>query len=423
VIENVERVIEEEPELSTPEATKKGDGGDHRPIIAITLVLLSVFVPVLSFPGSVVSCSGSSPRVSASNDHLRDQRLRSAGAVLGIAETRADCARPMRYVLRGIDGVRDGYVSVVRRLVRVRCSAWGGGPPSGPGRWGCSGSPRRASCRPRIRAPSCAAMRLPEAPRINRTKSWSRRSKTSSADPWRAGVISVVGFNFIDYLAASNQAFFVVRMKPYEERTDPSQSVDAVIARLRPQLGAISGRSSCFRSTCPDHRLGSTAASNNALEGLQGQSPNDIAAVMRALLVAPSAAGTGGVFSTLRRRHAADPPRHRTTATKAQVLASRSATSSRAQSTLGGFLQSTTSTCSAVPGRSMSSRGAVPRQGRGHLSRLCARQQRSDGADPALAQARLVQAPQALIRYNGYRGAIINGATKPATAPARGWRR
>ena len=31
----------------------------------------------------------------------------------------------------------------------------------------------------------------------------------------------------------------------------------------------------------------------------------------------------------------------------------------------------------------------------------------------ALAQARTVQAPQALIRYNGYRGAIINGAAKP----------
>src|SRR5262249_27676529 len=31
----------------------------------------------------------------------------------------------------------------------------------------------------------------------------------------------------------------------------------------------------------------------------------------------------------------------------------------------------------------------------------------------ALAQARLVQGPQTLIRYNGFRGAIINGAPKP----------
>ena len=31
VVENVERVMEEEPELPVPEATQEGDGGDHRP--------------------------------------------------------------------------------------------------------------------------------------------------------------------------------------------------------------------------------------------------------------------------------------------------------------------------------------------------------------------------------------------------------
>src|SRR5204863_6471641 len=39
VIENVERVIEEEPDLSIPDATKKAMGEITGPIIAITLVL------------------------------------------------------------------------------------------------------------------------------------------------------------------------------------------------------------------------------------------------------------------------------------------------------------------------------------------------------------------------------------------------
>ena len=51
VIENVERVMEEEPELSVKEATKKAMGEITAPIIAITLVLLSVFVPVAFIPG------------------------------------------------------------------------------------------------------------------------------------------------------------------------------------------------------------------------------------------------------------------------------------------------------------------------------------------------------------------------------------
>ncbi len=51
VVENVERVMEEEPDLTPAEATKKAMAQIAAPIIAITLVLLSVFVPVAFIPG------------------------------------------------------------------------------------------------------------------------------------------------------------------------------------------------------------------------------------------------------------------------------------------------------------------------------------------------------------------------------------
>jgi HAE1 family hydrophobic/amphiphilic exporter-1 len=51
VIENVERVLEEEPHLSVKEATRKAMGEITAPIVAITLVLLSVFVPCAFIPG------------------------------------------------------------------------------------------------------------------------------------------------------------------------------------------------------------------------------------------------------------------------------------------------------------------------------------------------------------------------------------
>src|ERR1700732_5388529 len=51
VVENVERVIDEEPKLSVPEACKKAMAEITGPILAITLVLLSVFVPVAFIPG------------------------------------------------------------------------------------------------------------------------------------------------------------------------------------------------------------------------------------------------------------------------------------------------------------------------------------------------------------------------------------
>jgi multidrug efflux pump subunit AcrB len=51
VVENVERVMEEHPELSPADATKLAMREITAPIIAITLVLLSVFVPVAFIPG------------------------------------------------------------------------------------------------------------------------------------------------------------------------------------------------------------------------------------------------------------------------------------------------------------------------------------------------------------------------------------
>jgi multidrug efflux pump subunit AcrB len=51
VVENVERVMEEHPELSPGEATKRAMAEITAPIIAITVVLLSVFVPIPFIPG------------------------------------------------------------------------------------------------------------------------------------------------------------------------------------------------------------------------------------------------------------------------------------------------------------------------------------------------------------------------------------
>src|SRR5438045_3446504 len=121
VIENVERVIEEEPELSIPAATKKAMAEMTGPIIAITLVLLSAFVPVAFVPG----ISGQLFRqfavaVSTSMVISAVNALTLSPALCSVLLKRGGTHRgPMTYVLRGIDRVRDGYVFLVRRLVRV----------------------------------------------------------------------------------------------------------------------------------------------------------------------------------------------------------------------------------------------------------------------------------------------------------------
>ena len=93
------------------------------PIIAITLVLLSVFVPVAFIPGisgqlfrQFAVAVSVSMLISAIN-----ALTLQPGALLGAAEAgRARRARPDALrAWAAIDRVRDGYVAVVKRLVRV----------------------------------------------------------------------------------------------------------------------------------------------------------------------------------------------------------------------------------------------------------------------------------------------------------------
>ena len=121
VVENIERVIEEEPELSVPDACKKAMAEITGPILAITFVLLSVFVPVAFIPG----ISGQLFRqfavaVSVSMLISALNALTLSPALCAVLLKRGQRSRgPMRYVLGAIDKARDGYVAVVRRLVRV----------------------------------------------------------------------------------------------------------------------------------------------------------------------------------------------------------------------------------------------------------------------------------------------------------------
>src|SRR5262249_2818942 len=145
-----------------------------------------------------------------------------------------------------------------------------------------------------------AAMRLPEGASLNRTEAIVAQVEDMIRPiPGVQGVLSVVGLNFIDYVAAPNQAFFVIRLKPYDERTSPSQSVDAIIARLRPHLAAIPGAIVFPFNLPPIFGLGNAGGFQYVLKALQGQSPTELAAVVRSLQVAANAQPElAAVFST-----------------------------------------------------------------------------------------------------------------------------
>jgi multidrug efflux pump subunit AcrB len=121
VVEAVEAHLEKDPTLSPAEAARRAMEEITAPIIAITLVLLSVFVPVAFIPGISGDLVQTVRRRRVGlDDHFGAQRADAvAGSLRGlpVGETRPKRGL-MRYVLQGIDTTRDGYVVVVRKITR-----------------------------------------------------------------------------------------------------------------------------------------------------------------------------------------------------------------------------------------------------------------------------------------------------------------
>jgi hydrophobic/amphiphilic exporter-1 (mainly G- bacteria), HAE1 family len=416
VIENVERVIEEEPHLSVPEATKKAMSEITGPIIAITLVLLSVFVPVAFIPGIsgqlfrqfAVSVSVSM-LISALNALTLSPALCAVLLKSGAPASRG----PMRYVLGAIDSVRNGYAAIVRRLVRV--AIVGVVVVIGV----IAASAGVFTITPKSFLPDedqgafFAAMTLPQGASVNRTQAVAEKVEgIISPIPGVEGVLSVIGFDFIDGIASSNQAFFVIRLKPFDQRLDPAQNVLAIIAKLRPQLAAIEGAVVFPFNLPPIIGLGSTGGFQYVLEALQGQPASDLAATMRGVLVAANQQPElAGVFST----YAADTPQIylNIDRDKAQVLGVQITDIFNAlQATLGGFYVNDFN----VFGRTwqVNVQAETPyRKSVEDIYRIYVRNAKGQMVPiRALANAELVQGPQAVVRYNGYRAVIINGAQK-----------
>ena len=419
VIENVERVVEEEPELTIPEATKKAMSEITAPIIAITLVLLSVFVPVAFIPG----ISGQLFRqfavaVSVSMLISALNALTLSPALCSILIRREGKSRgPMRYVLGGIDAARDGYGFVVKRLVRVSLV----GVVAVIGALAASGF--LFSHTPQSFLPEedqgalFAALRLPEGASVNRTDVVVRQVEDIiKSTPGVNGVLGVVGFDFLDGVTSPNQAFFVIQLKSYDERTDPTQSASAIVARLRPKLGAVQQAVVFPFNLPPILGLGSTGGFQYILEALQGQAPAEIAETMRGLLVAAiQQPALAAVFSTF----AADTPQvyldvDRNTA---QVLGVKIADLFNAlQSTIGRYYVNDFN----LFGRVWHVNLQAETQFRSEIDDIFNVYARSASGAMVpvrvLGDPKIVQGPQLLVRYNGYRAALINGAPRPGAS-------
>ena len=184
VVENIERVIEEEPELTMPDACKKAMAEITGPILAITLVLLSVFVPVAFIPGisgqlfrQFAVAVSVSMLISALNALTLEPGAVRACCSSAASAAAARCAMCSARSTKCATAMS----AAVRRLVRrVGDQRRRRGRRAGGLRAAVQQSRRRAFCRTRIRARSSPLCGCRKALRSTAPRRWSSRSRTSS---------------------------------------------------------------------------------------------------------------------------------------------------------------------------------------------------------------------------------------------------
>jgi hydrophobe/amphiphile efflux-1 (HAE1) family protein len=419
VVENVERVMEEEPELPPAAATKKAMGQITAPIIAITLVLLSVFVPIAFIPG----VSGQLFRQFAVTISV----AMLISAVNALTLSPALCAlvlRPggrrrgvMGRVLAAIDGARDGYGRAVMLLVRRAALAL-------VAVLVCGGAIYTLSLRTPVgflpeedQGAFFMSIQLPDGASVQRTSDAMKKVETLLLDmPQVQDTFSIIGYSRIDAVSEPNAGFIVAKLKPFAERPTAADSAQALIAKITRESASIRTASVIAFNLPPIIGLSTTGGFEYQLEALEGQDPSAIASVMQALVAAANAdPALARVFSTFTATNPSiflDIDREKAQALGVDIADIFSAL----QATLGGTYINDFN----LYGRTwqVNLQGeAADRRDFSSIFQIYVRN-KSNTMVPmaALAAMRTIVGPQVITRYNNYRSVTINGSPAPGVS-------
>jgi hydrophobe/amphiphile efflux-1 (HAE1) family protein len=419
VVENVERVVEEHPEMPIRDAVKQAMAEITGPIVAITLVLLSVFVPVAFIPGvSGVLFRQFAVTISVAMLISAVNALTLSPALCALVLRHGGPRRgPIKYVLRGIDKVRDGYAAVVRRLVRVAVLGVVLTAGFGAGTWWLSARTPQGFLPQEDQGAFFMQVQLPQGASLSRTREVVAQVeavlKQNSAIQ---DVLAIVGFSLIDQGAQSNAAFLVARMKPFADRTAAADSVFAAIGRTFAGTAGIRTANVFAFNIPPIIGLGTGAGFEYQLQDFQGRDPAEMAAVAFGLMAAsrqdPRLAAVFTTFSATTPSLFLDIDRD-----KAQALGIRvSDVFTTLQATLGGFYVNDFNQF----GRSWQvniQAEAMDRNDIDDIWRIRVRNSRGEMVPlRAFADARVVVGPQTIQRYNNYRSVLLNGVGRPGVS-------
>ncbi len=419
VVENVERVMEENPGMSAAQAARLAMGEITGAIVAITLVLLSVFVPVAFIPGlsgQLFQQFAVAVSVSMVISAINALTLSPALCAILLKPHHGPKRGILGWISRGIDRTRNGYAHVAGSIARraiIGVISW------------------RSPSAQRLAVPDLptgflpsedqgaffAEIRLPEGASFNRTDAVVREVETMLGGiEGVANVTTVTGYSFLDGIAKSSSAFAIVTMKPFAKRQDESASVNAAIGTVMARGAAIRNAQVFAFNLPPIIGLGTGSGFEYQLLDLQGRSPAELAATAGGLMVAANQnPQLGPTFST----YSASSPQLYLNLDRDRLQAlgvSVSDLFATLQGTLGSYYVNDFN----LFGRSWKvtmQAAEADRDAVDDISRLHVRNAAGDMVPVAsVARVDYIVGPQSIVRYNNYRSITLNGQPAPGVS-------
>ena len=288
VVENVYRVMHDD-HLAPREAAIQAMGQVTGPIIATTLILFAVFIPVAFMPGitgelykqfAVTMCTA--VLISA----ICALTLSPAMCATVLKDHQPSVRGPFAWFNRSLDMARKGYVAgssfLIRRIVvslfllfAIIGSTW----------FLFSKSP--TSFLPQEdKGYFFINVQLPEAASLNRTRDVMQKITADiNAIDGVNDVIGVAGFSLLSG-NADNVGLGVAILAPWDERKRPDQHLDAIVGQAQGKLAALSTANSFAFAPPPIIGLGNAGGFDFRLQALEGQNPQELFGLTMSLMIA-----------------------------------------------------------------------------------------------------------------------------------------
>jgi HAE1 family hydrophobic/amphiphilic exporter-1 len=243
VVENVMRKLEEEPQRDMKELTAEAVNEVRGPIIATTLVLMAVFVPVAFIPGMTGMLYNQFALTIAMAVGLSGFNSLTLSPALCAVLLRPASGKTNRFFKafnRGFEKLASGYAASVKFMARVWVLVMGmfaglcvltvflfGAIPGG-------------FVPEEDQGYFLAIVELPDAATIERTQVVMKTvGEMAQKTPGVADVVEVAGYNIIDQIKQPFTGFAFIILKPWDERKKPETRLAGVMAAMRAQVSKI----------------------------------------------------------------------------------------------------------------------------------------------------------------------------------------